>query len=71
MIHVFVTLYSVSSEVYKKGIGDVRNSASVITAEDKNALWTKGALGTSSPQILQHTILDYIFALEAFKSKMT
>ena len=55
-----LTLDSMSSELHKKGIGAARNSASVITEEDENTLWAKGALGTSSPQILQHTIFFYI-----------
>ena len=38
----------------------MRNSDSVITEEDENTLWTKGVLGTSSPQILQHTVFFYI-----------
>lgn len=55
-----LTLDSVSSELDKKGIGAVRNSASVITEEDENILWTKGVLGTSSLKTLQHTVFFYI-----------
>ena len=50
-----LTLHSVSSELHCSGDGVTRNSARVISLEDENTFWEKGALETSSPTILQHS----------------
>ena len=68
------TMDLVSSELQRKGIGTERKHASVITIEDKDALWAAGSFGTSTPLSLQHTVFfmwGFSFASEVFKSTMT
>ena len=68
------TMDLVSSELHRKGIGTERKHASVITIEDKDALWAAGLFGTSTPLSLQHIVFfmwGFSFASEVFKSTMT
>ena len=55
-----LTLDSVSSELHSVGIGVSRKSAPVISLKSEDLSWEKGALGTSSPTLLQHTIFFYL-----------
>ena len=55
-----LTLDSVCSELHRSGVGTSRNSARVISAEHEALFWEKGALGSTSPTVLQHTVFFYV-----------
>ena len=50
------TLDTVSSNLHREGVGVSKESAAVITADDEALFWAKGALGSSLPKLLQHTV---------------
>ena len=55
-----LTLDSVSSDLHRQSVGAVRKSAAVISVEDKEHLWERGAMGTTTPSILQNTVFFYL-----------
>ena len=55
-----LTLDSVSSDLHRQGIGIGRKHAAVISAEDEDRFWETGALGKSSPTVLQNTVFFYV-----------
>ena len=57
---LLLTIDSVCCELYKDGIGVVRNSAMAISVEHKDAFCEQGLLGDSSSRVLCLTVFFYV-----------
>ena len=53
------TLYSLSSDLHRQGVGAMKHSAKVIDPVHEGIFWRKGLLGYSSP-ILQRMVFYYV-----------
>ena len=54
------TLDTVFSDLHSRGIGAKTSTATVISYEDEELLWTQGILGYNSPRALLNTVFYYV-----------
>ena len=69
---LLITLYTLTSELHRQGIGATKNSAKVIEAEHEDLFWEKSLLGYSTPKLLQRTVFFYVglnFALRGVQEQ--
>jgi hypothetical protein len=55
-----LTLDTLTSQLYREGVGVVRKSAQMILKEHEDVFWEKELLGTCSPRVLRLTVFYYV-----------
>ena len=69
---LLITLYTLTSELHRQGVGATKNSAKLIEAKHEDLFWEKSLLGYSTPKLLQRTVFFYVgknFALRGVQEQ--